>query len=558
MMKNAIPSRIRAAAYVRVSSEEQVDGHSLDAQRRANQAACDERGWTIVGWYADEGVSAHTDDVAKRPAFHRLVRDAERRQFDAVVVHNLDRFARSVVVALSTFKRLSDLGISFLSLSEQGMDSTTPMGKVMFGMLALLAEYHSENLGLETRKGKAERKAKGLHNGLVPFGYRSVDGVAEFDPQTKGGAVLAFQLAAEGASYTKIAQALNAAGYRTAGNMRRGVFTKDTVRDMLANRFYLGELPLFVEGRSRRIREWRTAAHPALIDATTFEAARRAITSRSAACGAERRGASVYSLSGLLRCVHCGERLRVMRTEMGRVRYHCRSKAQGLGCTGSGSFLDTYEQQIVTDLAAFALPEDWKGTILTEASRRQSGADDATQQRQQLDGRLRRLKDLYAWGDLEQAGYLTQRAAIEQELARFIPAVQPDDRLDALAAYVESLPSAWADATPEQRNQFANILHEDVWVSGPVVEYVRPRPELELLFQVRAGAAQPTEGPKNGTPPQSEGLSHLMAGATLMGFEPSQLNPTSDHGMAFYWSDLTLRSDLTVETGQLRSRRHHS
>jgi len=81
-----------------------------------------------------------TDHTTKRLAFHRLVRDAERHQFDAVVVHKLDRFARSVVVALSTFKQLNDLGISFLSLSEQGMDFTTPMGKVMFGMLALLAE----------------------------------------------------------------------------------------------------------------------------------------------------------------------------------------------------------------------------------------------------------------------------------------------------------------------------------------------------------------------------------------------------------------------------------
>src|SRR3712207_1326008 len=116
------PTSLRAAAYIRVSSEEQLEGHSLDAQRRAIEQACAERGWQIVAWYADEGVSAHTDDVAKRPAFHRMIRDAEARRFDAVVVHKLDRFARSVVVALSTFKRLSDLGISFLSLSEQGMD----------------------------------------------------------------------------------------------------------------------------------------------------------------------------------------------------------------------------------------------------------------------------------------------------------------------------------------------------------------------------------------------------------------------------------------------------
>jgi site-specific DNA recombinase len=93
------PTSLRAAAYIRVSSEEQLEGHSLDAQRRAIEQACAERGWQIVAWYADEGVSAHTDDIAKRPAFHQMVEDAQRHRFDAVVVHKLDRFARSVVIA---------------------------------------------------------------------------------------------------------------------------------------------------------------------------------------------------------------------------------------------------------------------------------------------------------------------------------------------------------------------------------------------------------------------------------------------------------------------------
>jgi DNA invertase Pin-like site-specific DNA recombinase len=501
-----------------VSSEEQLDGNSLDAQRRAIEAACAERGWILVAWYADEGVSAHTDDITKRPAFHQMVQDAQQRRFDAIVVHKLDCFARSVVVALATFKRLSDLGISFLSLSEQGMDFTTPMGKVLFGMLALLAEYYSENLGQETKKGKAERKAKGLHNGLVPFGYRTgSDGIAEPDPATKDGALLVFEMAAGGASYTKIAQTLNARGHRTAGNMRRGVFTKDTVRDMLANRFYLSELPVFDLSRSRRIRDWQPGQHPALVDEATFVAARQAIGARAASSGAQRQGASIYSLSGLLRCTHCGERMRVMRTEKGRVRYHCRSKAQRLGCTGSGSFLDTYDQQLIADIAAFVFPADWKDLILAEAQQADDGADDIGQLRRQLQGRLARLKELYKWGDVPRDPYLSERAGLEQELARLAPTQQTDDRLDALATYLDSLPAAWADATQAQRNQLANILYEDVWVSGPVVEYVRPRAEVEPLFQVRAGAAQPTEGPKNGTAPQSEGLSHLMAGATPMG-----------------------------------------
>src|SRR5262249_6799756 len=176
------------------------------------------------------------------------------------------------------------------------------------GMLAMLAEYYSENLGLETKKGKAERKAKGLHNGLVPFGYRSADGdVAGHDPETRDGVVLAFAMAAAGASLSAIAQALNARGYRTAGNMRRGVSTKDTVRDMLGNRFYLGKLPVFEPRARRRVREWQDGCHAPLADEQLFNAARMAIQGRATATRANRRNATVYSLSGLLRCAHCRE-----------------------------------------------------------------------------------------------------------------------------------------------------------------------------------------------------------------------------------------------------------
>jgi site-specific DNA recombinase len=484
--------QLRAAAYIRVSSEEQLDGHSLDAQRRAVEAACAERGWSIIAWYADEGVSAHTDDIGKRPAFHRMVEDAKRHHFDAVVVHKLDRFARSVVVALSTFKLLNDLGISFLSLSEQGMDFTTPMGKVMFGMLALLAEYYSENLGLEIKKGKAERKAKGLHNGLVPFGYRSADGsVAEPDPDTQDGVVLAFEMAAESKSLREIAQALNLRGYRTAGNMRRSAFTKDTVRDMLANRFYLGQLPEFEPGTRRRVREWRDGQHLALIAPTVFEAAGQAMRNRATAAKADRRNARVYSLSGLLRCVHCSERMRVLHNKDGRVRYYCRNKSQGLGCSGRGSYLDIYEEQIVGDLATFELPKAWKPVVLEEAARPLRSHDNIDEQRRHLHARLARLKDLYAWGDLTREEYEAERDTVERELARLVPAEQRTAQLERLAAYVQSLPVAWQDATPQQRNQLANVIYEEIWVDGPVVEYVKPRPEVEPLFQVRTGAAQP-------------------------------------------------------------------
>lgn len=203
------------------------------------------------------------------------------------------------------------------------------------------------------------------------------------------------------------------------------------------------------------------------------------------------RGRAEREAKGLLRCVHCGERMQVVYTHKGRVRYYCRSKAQGVGCAGRGSFLDLYEQQTVAGLAAFTLPEGWQRDVLAEPAGAQRDAAAPEQQRRQLQQRLSRLKDLYGWGDLTREQYQAERDAIERALAQMSPVEPGDDRLQRLEAYVRDLPRAWQDAGSEQRNQLASVICESVWVDGPRVEYVKPRSELEPLFQARTGADQP-------------------------------------------------------------------
>ncbi len=151
----------RAAVYHRVSSEEQVEGYSLDAQQRATAAYCLAHGWTLVHEYRDEGKSAWTDDLAKRPSFAKMVADAEAGLIDVVVVHKLDRFSRNLMTTLETLQRLEACGVGFVSISES-MDFTTPIGKVILATLGAFAEYYSANLSAETRKGKRERKQQGL------------------------------------------------------------------------------------------------------------------------------------------------------------------------------------------------------------------------------------------------------------------------------------------------------------------------------------------------------------------------------------------------------------
>ncbi len=219
---------MRAALYARVSSEEQVEGYSIDAQRRAFQTLLQTRGWTAYREYIDEGKSAHTDDLRKRPMFKQAIDDAIAGQYDVLVVHKIDRFSRRLKVTLEYFEKLLKAGVTFISINEQ-MDFTTPSGKVHLALLGAFAQYYSDNLSQETKKGWHERRAQGLYCGLLPFGaIKGEDGVPIPHPDTHPGLVMAFELAAKGKSDREIAIILNAAGYRTTGTHGSRPFAKDT------------------------------------------------------------------------------------------------------------------------------------------------------------------------------------------------------------------------------------------------------------------------------------------------------------------------------------------
>src|SRR5215213_5167520 len=255
-----------------------------------------------------------------------MLADAEAGLIDVIVVHKLDRFARNRRVAFEAFERLGKAHVGFVSLSEH-IDYSSPSGQLMLTMLVGLSQFYSDNLSLETKKGKAERKAQGLYNGLVPFGLkRQADtGLPVPDPETYPGLLMAFQLAAQGKSDRDVAEALNANGYRTTGNRGRNPFTKDTVCPMLQNRFYLGQLP---DGRGG----WLPAVHQAVLDESLF--ARAAATRQANQSGSVKvtRAHRRHSLSGLGTCGHCGGRLHILTERKKTVRIYCYQRRQLTSC----------------------------------------------------------------------------------------------------------------------------------------------------------------------------------------------------------------------------------
>lgn len=175
---------MKAAIYCRVSSSDQVEkGLSIPAQQAALREYAKRNNMEIVAEYIDEGESAYKKR-GERTQFKAMISDAKRkpRPFDIILVHKWDRFARNredSIVYKSILRK--QCGIELISISEPIENG--PVGKLMEGILEILAEFYSDNLALEVKKGmiEAAKSAKAL--GIPPTGYMIENGKLVPHPQ---------------------------------------------------------------------------------------------------------------------------------------------------------------------------------------------------------------------------------------------------------------------------------------------------------------------------------------------------------------------------------------
>ena len=144
----------RAAIYARVSTH---NGQNPEMQLDEVREYCGRRGWKIVGEYVDEGISGSKEH---RPALDRLLSDCRKRLVDSVVVYRYDRFARSLRQLVNALEEFRALGIDFVSLHE-GVDTSTPNGRLVFGIFASIAEFERELIRDRVRSGLALARSRG-------------------------------------------------------------------------------------------------------------------------------------------------------------------------------------------------------------------------------------------------------------------------------------------------------------------------------------------------------------------------------------------------------------
>jgi DNA invertase Pin-like site-specific DNA recombinase len=153
----------RAAIYVRVSTDHQT----VENQIRELRQVAERRGWEVVEVYNDAGISG-AKDRKQRPGLDRMLNDAGRRKFDIVMAWAIDRVGRSLIDLLGTIQHLEACGVD-LYLDQQNIDTTTPMGKLVFHVTGAFAEFERSMIRQRVNAGLRRAVAKGKRLGRPPI-----------------------------------------------------------------------------------------------------------------------------------------------------------------------------------------------------------------------------------------------------------------------------------------------------------------------------------------------------------------------------------------------------
>ncbi|QGM31942.1 recombinase family protein [Bacillus sp. N3536] len=394
----------RIAIYVRVSTTEQaVEGYSIDEQKRLLTEWCDRNGYIVHEVYADRGISGKS--IENRPALVQLLDDAKHKKFDGVLVWKTNRLARNILDLLKIVEVFEHRYISFRSYTES-LETETSSGKLQFHMMAAIAEFERNTISENVKMGMLARAREGKWNGGRVFGYDLEDISTQGDKRKHTRLVInekeaktvkrIFNLYLAGNGYKAIANCVNKEGHV---GKRGKPFSISTIKTILENPVYVGMIRYDVR------RNWtdkrrgdinptpilQQGEHEPIISQLDWGKAQQILKQRSNKPNRVHGG--TFPFTGIMKCPQCGSGMVVMRT-VNKLKdgtrktleyYACGAwKNQGTSvCRSNTIRADKAESYIFGRLQALATNKQLIKEVANRVNGKRSNHDEPLQQEHQ-------------------------------------------------------------------------------------------------------------------------------------------------------------------------------
>jgi len=436
------------ALYVRVSTEAQAEeGYSVEAQKKLLEAWCVSREIENYEFYVDAGFSGSN---IERPAIKLMLENIEKGLIDAVAVYKLDRLSRSQKDTLYLIEDIfNPHEVGFVSLSEN-MDTATPIGRAMLGIMSAFAQLERETIRIRTRMGMKERVKSGLWmgGGKIPFGY---------DYDKESGSLVKN----ENSETVRRIYELYLDGYSPAAIAKKlGLKYDRLVSQILKRKTNTGLIPYKGEVYEGK--------HEALVDRETYLLALEEMRRRS-----KKTGGSSHLLAGLIFCGLCGARMRYQKWGKKGYKLVCYSTQNSKpylirdpNCTSERVWADEVEREVERDLFSMKLNKGEKGSV--------SDSDTRKKQKDKLEKKLARLYEIYSEGDDTALSVINK---IKEEIRELDELIIEESKKTALnktreqiLEKAENLSEIWDTLTTEEKRRIISALIEKIVIFPEKIE----------------------------------------------------------------------------------------
>ena len=494
-LSNALAENIVCAIYSRVSTEDQAKHYSLDYQEQQCKEFIRSKGWNPdkALLYQDPGYSGKSDN---RPAFQKMIKDAQEGKFQVLVVHKLDRFMRNMILCPQYLQNIvQNYHIpSYFFGDNLAFENEVEM-TIQLAMFSWFADYYIKNLSNETAKGKKIKAEKGYTNGAAPFGYIKIDKEKMvIEPREAEAVKMAFLSYSTGLySDQDIADMLNETGLKT----KKGhIFSKDTVTGMLQNVVYAG----FVIYTGKKVKEVKSmkmpGKHEPIITEELFNKCMSVRMQKNKNPMRDKHTGKPdvsdrFMLQGILVCASCGRKMRTQtRNDRNDFRYQEGKSVKGDPCIyqkKSKTILSRIpEQQVSAIIESLFLPDEWISVIqkeIDEKNEKSTIEGKISQIENRISSLIREYDSLSEfWSKEECDDNILKRKKAYDDL-RILKAQQSQSAimLDYSQILVQSLKDYFNRGTMKEKAQICHLLFEQIMFDHASQKVVGFLPAMDFL-----------------------------------------------------------------------------